>query len=343
MAPFISIVIPCRNERAFIGPCLDSVAASDYPKDCLEALVVDGMSTDGTRAIVERHAAEHPTVALLDNPQGIVPTALNIGIRRAKGRIIVRLDAHASYPRDYLSKLVAWLERSGADNVGGAWHTRPANGTPQAAAIAAGLAHRFGVGNAHYRLGVREPRWVDTVPFGCYRREVFDRIGMFDEDLVRNQDDEFNARLIRRGGRILLVPDVVSDYFARESLSKVWRTYYQYGYFKPLAARKIGAVMTVRQLLPAIFVLALLAGVVLTPFAAGRVMLGALLGVYAAADLVFAVQAGRPHGGRTMLWLTLVFPALHVSYGLGSLHGFATFILLNRRPTAQTRAMAPSR
>ena len=151
------------------------------------------------------------------------------------------------------------LEQSGADNVGGVCRTLPASDSAMAKAIAVGMSHPLGVGNSHFRIGCRpEDRWVDTVPFGCYRREVFDRIGLFDEELVRNQDDELNLRLIKHGGRILLSPRIVCKYFARDSLAKLWRMYYQYGYFKPLVVRKVGGVMTLRQLLPPLFVLGLI-------------------------------------------------------------------------------------
>lgn len=344
LIPFVTVIIPCRNEEAFIDGCLASVIASDFPHERFEVLVVDGMSTDRTRAIVGRCLEKDRSIRLIDNPAQIVPTAMNIGIQQAKGDVIVRLDAHAVYPHDYISKVVDWLGKSGADNVGGVWLTRPANSTAKARAIAIGLSHPFGVGNAHFRIGASEPRWVDTVPFGCYRRDVFDRIGMFDEELVRNQDDELNARLVRRGGRILLVPEIVSEYFARESLAKLWRMYYQYGYFKPLAARKLGGVMTVRQLIPALFVTAIVAGGLLSwPFPVVRLLIGAVLLAYAVGDIVFAARAAWTQGLLCVLWLTLVFPVLHLAYGVGFLKGLADFIVFNRRPGARERAMAPSR
>lgn len=216
--PFVSIVVPCRNETEYIRPLLDSILANTYPRDRLEVLIVDGMSDDGTRAVIAEYVARHPVIRLLDNPKRITPCALNLGISRARGTIIVRMDAHASYPPNYVADLVDWLERTGADNVGGAWVTLPGGDTATARAIAAALSHPFGIGNARYRLGTTELREVDTVPFGCFRRDVFDRVGLFDEELVRNQDDEFNFRLLRAGGRILLVPGVVSHYYARRTL-----------------------------------------------------------------------------------------------------------------------------
>jgi len=221
--PTVSVIIPCREEQAHIGACLRSVLANDYPQDRIEILVVDGMSRDGTPAIVAEVAQEHATVKLLENPQRTVPAALNRGLREARGEIIMRMDAHALYPRDYISGLVAWLLSSGADNVGGVCVTVPANRTATARAIALALSHPFGVGDAQHRVGVQEARWVDTVPFGCYRRSSFDRVGGFDEELVRNQDVEFNHRLIRRGGRVLLVPGIKSYYYARGSLRQLAR------------------------------------------------------------------------------------------------------------------------
>ncbi|MDP3910739.1 MAG: glycosyltransferase family 2 protein, partial [Gemmatimonadales bacterium] len=251
MTPRVTVILPCRNEARYIGPCLDSILSASYAPERLEVLVVDGMSDDGTRAVVAEYAAAHPRIQLLDNPSRIVPTALNVGIRAAAGDVIARMDAHVVYPPEYLPRLVAALEESGADNVGGCIITLPADGTAVAQAIAIALGHPFGVGNSHFRIGARAARLVDTVPFGCYRRDVFARIGEFDEELVRNQDDEFNHRLVASGGRVLLLPDVVSYYYARGSFRQVARMFYQYGAFKPLVARKVGRIMTLRQLVPA--------------------------------------------------------------------------------------------
>ncbi len=324
----ISIIVPCRNEVGYIAACLDSVIANDYPREQLEILVVDGMSEDGTRSLVEQYSRQYQFIRLLENPKKIVPAALNLGIDAARGRIIVRMDAHILYPKDYLSLLVRWLEQSGADNVGGVVVTCPANPSSKALAIALGLSHPFGVGNSYFRIGAAEPRWVDTVPFGCYRREVFDHIGKFDEELVRNQDDEFNLRLLKHGGRILLVPEIVSHYYARDSLSKVWRMYYQYGYFKPLAARKLGGILTVRQVIPAMFLLSLFTMFLLGLWLPimGKLWTAIFL-AYAGIDVVLAGVAGVKSGIKCALWLCLVFPAIHCSYGLGFLKGALDFLI----------------
>ena len=322
IAPRLTVLLPCRNEARYIGACLDSILAGAYPPDQLEILVIDGNSTDGTAALVHEYAQQHPQVRLLDNPRQIVPTALNIGIRAATGAVIARMDAHVVYPPEYLPRLVAALEESGADNVGGCIMTLPADGTATAQAIAIALSHPFGVGNSHFRIGAREGRFVDTVPFGCFRRELFTKLGMFDEELVRNQDDEFNYRIVSRGGKIRLVPDVVCYYYARGSLGQLARMFYQYGAFKPLVARKVGRIMTLRQLVPAAFVVALLDAVVAGFFWRPAWLAGlALAGVYAAAILVSSARVFRSHGIRCATALSVVFPVLHFSYGVGFLRG----------------------
>jgi glycosyltransferase involved in cell wall biosynthesis len=329
---FVSIIVPCRNEEKFIGMCLDSILASDYPKDRLEVLVIDGMSEDRTRATIENYKSRCTFIRLLDNPKKITPAALNIGITNAKGEIIMRMDAHNTYPPNYISGLVGWLEKTQADNVGGVCVTVPATQTFMAEAIALALSHPFGVGNAYFRIGVKEPRWVDTVPFGCYRREVFDRIGMFDEELVRNQDGEFNHRLNKRGGRILLVPEIFSTYYARDSLAKLWRMYFQYGYFKPLVARKVGGVLTVRQLVPGIFVLSLLATAMLAPWSlySGR-LLGTIALAYISVSVGCSVFAAFRRGMRSALALPVVFPVLHLSYGVGFIIGILNHLIFGSK------------
>lgn len=327
--PQISVIIPCRNEGTYIARCLDSVLASAYPQERLEVLVVDGMSDDGTRAVIADYAAHHPVIQLLDNPKRTTPCALNLGISRARGTIIMRMDAHAYYPPTYIADLVAWLEETRADHVGGAWLTLPADGTAVARAIAAVLAHPFGIGNSRYRLGTDEPRDVDTIPLGCFRREVFERVGLFDEELVRNQDDEFDFRLLRAGGRVLLVPGVVSSYYARRSVRQLARMAYQYGFFKPLVALKVGKVMTLRQIVPAVFLLSVgLSGLAAPWVGAARALGVLILGAYLVLDVGCALALGWRHGARVGLAAAGIFPVLHICYGFGFLRG--AFALLAR-------------
>jgi glycosyltransferase involved in cell wall biosynthesis len=329
----VTVIVPCRNERRYIENCLDSILACNYPSGGLEILVVDGMSDDGTRTVIERYAGRHPVIRMLDNVKRTTPCALNIGIKQARGAIVMRMDAHAQYPPTYIAELVAWLERTGADNVGGACVTLPGDATATGRAIAAVLAHRFGIGNAHFRLGTAELRTVDTVPFGCFPREVFQRVGLFDEDLVRNQDDEFNLRLVKAGGRVLLVPGVTSRYYARGSVRQLAGMFFQYGYFKPLVVRKVGGIMTVRQVIPAVLLLTLTVAGLLAPWlGVARVVLGVTLAGYVTADTAAAASIARRAGLRVGLAASAVFPVLHFAYGLGYLLGVLDFLIFGKRP-----------
>ena len=343
-APLVTVIVPCRNEEHYIAACLDSIVATRHPLDRLEVIVVDGASDDRTRAIVADYTARYPCMRLLDNPRRITPAAMNIGIRAAHGSVVIRMDAHAFYPPEYVPGLVAALEASGADNVGGRMITVPGGPGPTARAIAHALAHPFGVGNSRFRIGVKQPRWVDTVQFGCYRSDVFTRIGLFDEDLVRNQDDEFNYRLIRHGGRVLLTPDVELSYFGRTSLGKLWRMFYQYGRFKPLVAKKIGRIMTVRQLVPTAFLLCLAVAGAISLFWPPAALAGAaLLGAYLALDLSSSLGSLRKVGLRGALALFAAFPTLHLAYGWGFLLGCGDLIVTRRRSRLEPAALPLSR
>ena len=324
----VSVIVPCRNEERYIARCLDSIVAAEYPRDRLEVLVVDGLSEDRTRAIVADYVTRYPFIRLLDDPARTPPTAVNTGIRAARGEILVRMDAHGVYPPNYIPGLAAALQQTGADSVGGVLVTLPSNQTALGKAIAIAMSHPFGVGNSYFRVGVREPRWVDTIAFFCCRRETFDRIGLFDEALARDEDSEFNGRLIQAGGRILLVPNVTAQYYARDSLRQLARMYHQYGYSKPLVARKLGRVTTVRQLVPAGFVLTLAAATLATPWvpAAGAVCVAAAA-PYLLAVMACAIGAGYRAGLRTVAALALAFPIVHVSYGLGFLRSTLKLML----------------
>lgn len=339
----VSIIIPCRNEEQYIGKCLDNIIMSTYPAERLEILVVDGMSNDGTRERILPYTERYPFVRLIDNPMKITPAAMNAGIKNASGDIIIRADAHAAYPSDYVSKLVAWMERTGADNVGGVLVTRPGGEGRMAAAIAVAVLHPFGVGNFYFRIGTAKPRWVDTVPFGCWRKSVFARIGLFDEDLVRNQDDELNFRLLRAGGRLLLVPDIVVKYFVRGRLSQLWQMYAQYGFFKPLVARKVRSVVTVRQLVPAGLVCVLALSALAAPFS--RYALDLLLGtagIYAVTNLACSLWAAQ-EDLILAAYIPAAFVTIHAAYGSGFLRGLWTFFVKGRGKAANPSDIRLSR
>ena len=224
----LSVICPIYNEEKYIAKCIDSILNQDYPKNDLEVLFVDGMSTDRTREIVKEYASRYSFIKLIDNPNKIVPPAMNIGIKESKGEIIIRLDAHAEFPSQYFSRLTKALIDLKADNVGGVCITLPTSDDIIPIAIAHVLSSKFGMGNSSFRIGCKDVQEVDTVPFGCWHREIFDKIGYFDEELIRNQDDEFNGRIIKNGGHIYLLPDVEIKYFARDKISKVYKMFYQY-------------------------------------------------------------------------------------------------------------------
>jgi len=317
--PKVSIIIPVRNEERYIKGCLDSVLASEY-KD-FEILLVDGMSDDATRSIIRDYTQKHPFIKLLDNPKKIVPVAMNIGIEAAKGEYVVRLDAHASYPKDYISRLLKWHDRLDAANVGGVVETRTKSDTPTAHAIKNVLSDRLGVGSA-FRVGVEEVREVDTVPFGCYKKEIFDRLGLFDERLVRNQDIELNKRIKRSGGRIYLVPDVKAIYYARERFRDFAANNFQNGRWNILTAyytRTPGS-LSLRHYVPMLFVLSLLLFLVLGVFVSRAFLYLFVLelGLYLA---VVAARSLKIRKKSTFFHQLAAFVVLHFSYGLGSLYG----------------------
>lgn len=350
MSRLVSIVMPCRNEADHLALAVRDAFAQERHGSDLEVLLAVGPSTDGTEALAERLTMEHPGLRVLPNPAGVVPHGLNAAIRAAQGEVIVRMDVHSRYPADYVATLLEALDRTRAENVGGVWETVPADASDQAWAIAQVLSSPLGVGNAHFRLGTGEEREVDTVPYGCWRRSLFDRIGFFDEELLRNQDDEFNGRIIRNGGRIVLLPQVRIRYTARRDLGRLWRMYREYGLFKPLVNRKLGAPATLRQFVPPLFVLALIGVPVLflllrsfgTPVSVVSdfmVMLMAytvtwtLMGIAVYAALVLAAStwiALRARRISAMPWLVAAFMTVHVAYGVGYWQGLWRFVLMRR-------------
>jgi GT2 family glycosyltransferase len=270
----------------------------------------------------------------LNNPERVVPFALNKAIRKSTGEIIVRIDAHSIYPENYVSKLVDGLQKFNCDNVGGVWITEPANKTTKALAISKATSHPFGIGNAYYRLEMKEPREVDTVPFGCYNRSVFEKIGFFDEELVRNQDDEFNARLIKNGGKIYLLPEVKIRYFARETFRKTSKMFYQYGLYKPLVNLKVGQPASVRQFVPlALLLFVLIFGIM--SFVGYLFFFFFMIGIfsYLAANFFVSISlaAKNKDGKRILFHLLLLFPLIHFSYGYGYLAGIFRFMVFRTK------------
>ncbi len=326
----VSIVVPCRNEKHFIADCIRSIRAADPAGSLVTVLVCDGMSEDGTRAIVEQCAQADPSVLLIDNPQRTTPHALNIGLRHMPFDVGIILGAHAEIDPGFIRENLKVLDADISVGCAGGLIENVFDG-PVSRRIGAAMGHPFGVGGAHFRTGARDG-YVDTVAFGAYRREVFGRVGWFDEELVRNQDDEFNYRVVQGGFKIFLSRTVRSKYYVRASYGRLFRQYVQYGYWKVYVNRKHRTITTLRQLVPALFVLYLiLAPVLAAVVPLLRWPLLAVLLLYVAAATFSAYRASARRGD--MPGVMRAFITMHVAYGWGYLKGIVRFMLLGAMPS----------
>ena len=336
----VSVVIPCRNENAYIRRCVEALIRQTYPSSQLTIIVVDGMSDDGTRDILEELKKENLNLVVLDNQQKVTPVALNLGIQHNQDEVKIILGAHSEVYPDFVSKNVEVLNaHPECDCCGGWWENVYANSESQAIGMA--MSSPFGVGDAHYRTSWTEG-YVDTVGFGAYRKRVFDAIGYFDEDLVRNQDDDFNYRLTQAGMKIWLSGSIRCKYFVRASFSKLARQQYQYGYWKVFVNRKHGTITTLRQVVPAIFVAYLILLVLFSIIAGSTAFwMGIPLLAYIAIAVVeatrmclssksFVVQIPR---------ICAAFFTLHVGYGLGYLRGIFHFLVLRADPSSESKTI----
>ncbi len=321
----VSIICPAYNEEPFIETCIQSVLAQDLPREQWELLIVDGGSNDKTRTLISPYLKQYANIRLLDNPHRTAPYAMNIGIEQARGVYVVRIDAHSIFPTNYISTLIHYLTTlPNAANVGVSCVTLAANDTMTARAIAFAQSHHFGVGNSVFRTQiVKQPTLTDTVPFGCWQKTYLETIGVFDVELTRNQDDELNARIIKSGGSIYLVPGLTVKYYARDTLIKTAAMFYQYGLFKPLVNRKTGSPATIRQFVPLLFVSGLIIGLPLCFLSkAIAVLYGLCVLTYMIIDIAIAIRNSNP-------MLLPVFPCMHLSYGWGYLTGIMK-IIFNR-------------
>lgn len=330
--PLVSIIIPCRDEEKYIVRCLDSIIAQNYPKDNLEILVVDGGSTDGTKETVKEYIQKYSFMKLLNNPRRAVPIALNIGIKEVKGEVIMRMDAHNSYEKNYIPKCVKYLKKYDVDNVGGICIASPGANTILARSIALTLSHPFGVGNSYFRIGLKEPRFVDTVPFGCYKKEVFEKIGLFNEELIRNQDIEFNLRLKKAGRKILLIPDIISYYYARSTLRSLAKQNFGNGFWVIYSLKFAKIPFGIRHLVPFFFVLSLMGSLILSFFFHPFIYLFIfILGSYFTLNIFFSAQLCLKNSLKYLPTLILSFSTLHFSYGFGSIWGFIKLSVSKKR------------
>jgi succinoglycan biosynthesis protein ExoA len=332
-SPLVSVILPCRNESGYIEDCLKSILQQELPEGDFEILVADGVSNDGTREFLERFCAENPKVRLLNNPGRIVSTGLNAALREARGEVIVRMDAHTVYAPDYIKQCLTVLRETGADNVGGPMCTTAT--TYKERAIRAVFHSPFAVGGARSHNPEYEG-YVDTVIYGCWRKSIFDRVGNFDEDLVRNQDDEHNLRISRNGGKIYQSPRIRSWYHVRDSFRAVLRQYMQYGYWKVLVIRNHHLPASIRHVIPAAFVgtlgLLLITGLFWRPALAAAI---ALAGVYLLAVLGASLLTAARTEWKLLPALPLGFCCFHLGYGYGFLRGIVDFVLFQKAPATK--------
>ena len=314
----VSLVIPVRNEAKFIEKCIQSVLKQDYPLEKIEALLIDGLSNDQTKEIIKKYNKEYPsTIKYLENSKKTVPYAMNIGITNSAGQYIIRLDGHAEYPDDYVSRCIATLKQTGADNVGGLLVTRGSGTVGRAYAKV--LSSVFGVGNAGFRINATSG-YVDTVPFGAFKRSTFVKYGFYDERLTRRQDYELNYRIRRKGGKIFLDSDIKLVYHCRSTIPGIAEQSYQKGKWNVITAKLSLGTMSLRHLIPFVFVLSLLMLPILAffiPFL--KWLLLAELTLYLLLNVIFTFKLAD--GLKEAILIFLLYPLNHLAYGFGSIAG----------------------
>lgn len=342
----VSIVVPMKNEERYIGRCLETILTNDFPMDQCEILVMDGRSTDRSRTIVEEKATQSPLIRLIDNPEGIAPTAMNRGIHVARGEYILRMDAHSEYPPNYIRTCLEEIERTGADNVGGRWITKPGSDSLLARGIALMTQHPAGVGNSAYRIGLGD-RFVDTVPFGAFRKSLFEKVGYYREDLMRHQDYELNARIRKAGGKIYLSSKIDITYHNVPDLSRFMRQAYGNGIWMAPAWLSTPGSFSLRHGAPLAFVSSLLGCLLLSAFSEFfRILLLAMVAVYLLFVLAASIHISWRHGVAFLVVLPTLFVLYHLCYGAATLIGFLRYsvapkISLSGAPTLEQEGSVP--
>ncbi|MBK9282738.1 MAG: glycosyltransferase family 2 protein [Sphingobacteriaceae bacterium] len=326
--PIISVIIPCRNEEKYIGECLISLLNQENVKDKIEILVVDGMSTDNTRNIVHNISMDNPQVILVDNPQFLTPHALNSGIKNAKGKFIAILGAHADYSSDYLATCLELAKQHPEVScVGGPIISK--GRTPFAKAAALAMSSIIGVGNAKHRFPDYEG-YAEMACFPVFRRDVFDKYGLYDESLIRNQDDEFCFRITKSGGKVFISPKAKSSYFVRESPLALFKQYYNYGFWRVAVLMKHKIPISYRQQIPILFYLTVIILVILG-LVLNDLILGMLLpALYLAAIIVCSIPIFINNQLNAAVWFPVAVIVLHLSYAAGFFIGIIKFIIIDK-------------
>jgi glycosyltransferase involved in cell wall biosynthesis len=320
MKPRVTIAMPAFNEERYIEACIASVKAQDYPAELIEILVADGRSTDTTREILARLSAADPRIQMVDNPARLQAAGLGLLVKQATGDIIVRMDVHCEYAPDYVRKCVETLEKTGADNVGGAQRAKAKTFFQRA--LCAALGSPLGVGGASYRSPEAEG-FVDTVFLGAFRRRVFEAIGLWDPGAVTNEDAELNQRILESGGQIYLSRDIVVHYFPRDSYKALATQYYRYGRGRARTLLKLGRFPTIRPIVPFLMITGATALVALPPL---WPLAPAAFASYALATGAEAVRVGRHAGPAAIPVVWGIFPVLHAAHGAGFASGLWQYL-----------------
>ena len=319
----VTVIMPVYNEGKYIEQSIYAIINQDYGGS-MEIIIADGNSSDSTRETITRFQQKHPNIQIVDNQKKIVPTGMNAALGRATGDIIVRVDGHCIIAKDYIRRCIGHIREDKVDAVGGPMRTIGENLISEVIAFA--MSSSFGVGNSSFRTEAGKTKFVDTVPFPAYTRTIIQKVGFYDEELVRNQDDEYNYRIRRAGGKVLLAADVQSEYYSRGSLLKLWTQYFQYGFWKVRVLQKHPKQMSFRQFIPPTFVAALLISLLGIPFHSFfGILLGIVIGSYLVVNLMLSAHAALKKRWQYLLILPVCYMVLHLSYGLGFLYGLCAF------------------
>ena len=318
--PFVTIAMPAYNEEHYIEACIRSVQAQDYPRERIEILIADGRSTDRTREILADLATADPRIRVIDNPERLQAAGMNHLIKEARGEIVVRMDVHCEYAPTYVRKCVEALERTGADNVGGAQRARAKTFFQRA--LCAALESPLGVGNARYR-SADEEGFVDTVFLGAFRRRVFETIGMYDPKAITNEDAELNQRLIAAGGKVFLSREIEVHYYPRDSFQALAKQYYKYGRGRARTLLKLGRLLSLRPMGPFLMVVGGATLLVVPPL---WPIAPVALGAYLLATGAEAIRVGRRAGVAAIPTVWAIFPVIHVSHGVGFAAGLVRYL-----------------
>ena len=318
----VSVIIPCYNEGKTIQLLLQALLEQSYTSTHMEIVIADAMSTDDTRARVTQFSEEHPElrIAVVDNPKRTIPAAVNTAAQAARGIYLVRLDAHSVPDKAYVATSIQLLKDGVAENVGGVWEIAPGEDTCIAKAIAAAASHPLGAGDALYRIA-KKATYTETVPFGAFSKETFEKVGRFDESLLSNEDYEFNTRIHLNGGRVWLDPRIRSRYFARKNLGQLARQYWRYGFWKLKMLKRYPKTIRWRQAIPPLFVLAVLFLTILSVFVNfARIILACILGLYLAILLAFSLREAFKRKNLCYLAMIFAITVMHFSWGMGFLY-----------------------